>query len=51
MSEQYEYSKAKHKREVLDPAMRKTRREFAFSLMFVVILIAMYTTKSILHWW
>lgn len=51
MSEQYEFSKAKHKRQVLEPEKRESRLKMAAALTIVAVLVAAYVTQRVPHWW
>lgn len=50
MAEMFEYSKAKHEREVLVPARRDRRLQMAVAIGFIAFLTAAYLNQTVLHW-
>ena len=51
MEEKFDYSKAKHEREVLAPARRAERLKLVVALVFVAVLAAGYVFQPDIHWW
>lgn len=51
MPETFDYSKAKHAREVLAPAKQKERLQLAIALAVVAILAAGYVIQYVPRWW
>lgn len=51
MEEKFEYSTAKHEREVLAPARRAERLQLAVALVIVAVLAAGYVFQPDIHWW
>lgn len=50
MTENFEYSKTKHEREVLVHARRKERLQMVGAVVFVILLVAAYVNQIVLHW-
>jgi len=51
MTETFEHSKAKHLREVVEPAKRESRLQMAAALTVILLLIGGYVTQHVLHIW
>lgn len=51
MTEKFEYSKAKHEREVLAPQRRAERLQLAVAIAFVAALVAGYVFQPNIPWW
>ena len=50
MAETFEYSKAKHEREVLASVRRDKRLQMAVAIGLIAFLAAAYLNQTVLHW-